>query len=168
MPEPGSMYAPDHATWVEVPDLAKGLCGQTRPIHFRGVCTVVLKLFMLSAADVAVFGQKTGSSRLSCAVWCVILTCLCALKRSPSYVNPTELALSSRNVYLAPEERDQAPEIRRGLLPPFTQVGAGGRDQRIPCCVRPCCAAGRSSCRAGTFGLSQYCAPRIHGPARHC
>ena len=58
MPEPGSMYAPDHATWVEVPELAKGLCGQSRPIHFRGVCTVVLKLFMLTRADVAVFGQK--------------------------------------------------------------------------------------------------------------
>ncbi|MDE5879392.1 MAG: pantoate--beta-alanine ligase, partial [Desulfovibrio sp.] len=54
MPEPGAMYAPDHATWVEVPELAKGLCGASRPIHFRGVCTVVLKLFLLTGADVAV------------------------------------------------------------------------------------------------------------------
>ena len=58
MPEPASMYAQDHATWVDVPELSRGLCGASRPIHFRGVCTVVLKLFMLTQANVAVFGQK--------------------------------------------------------------------------------------------------------------
>ena len=58
IPEPASMYAEDHATWVEVPDLSRIMCGLSRPTHFRGVCTVVLKLFMITQADVAVFGQK--------------------------------------------------------------------------------------------------------------
>ena len=58
IPEDGAMYAPDHATWVEVPDMARGLCGASRPIHFRGVCTVVMKLFWLVQPAVAVFGQK--------------------------------------------------------------------------------------------------------------
>lgn len=57
-PEPENMYAPDHATWVEVPALANTLCGLSRPIHFRGVCTVVLKLFMLAQPSLAVFGEK--------------------------------------------------------------------------------------------------------------
>ena len=57
-PEPENMYAPDHATWVEVPALANTLCGLSRPIHFRGVCTVVLKLFMLAQPSLAVFGGE--------------------------------------------------------------------------------------------------------------
>ena len=77
-PEPGLMYAPDHATWVEVPELAKGLCGQTRPVHFRGVCTVVLKLFLLTGADVAVFGQKDWQQQAICAAWRAISMCPCA------------------------------------------------------------------------------------------
>ena len=57
-PDPAGMYAPDHATWVEVPALAGTLCGLSRPVHFRGVCTVVLKLFMLAQPSLAVFGEK--------------------------------------------------------------------------------------------------------------
>ena len=116
MPEPGSMYAPDHATWVEVPDLAKGLCGQTRPIHFRGVCTVVLKLFMLSAADVAVFGQKDWQQQAILRRMVRDLNLPVRIETLPIVRESDGLALSSRNVYLAPEERAQAPEIRRGLL----------------------------------------------------
>ena len=116
MPEPGSMYAPDHATWVEVPELSKGLCGQTRPIHFRGVCTVVLKLFMLTQADVAVFGQKDWQQQAILRRMVRDLDVPVRIETRETVREADGLALSSRNVYLAPEERAQAPEIRKALL----------------------------------------------------
>lgn len=116
MPEPGSMYAPDHATWVEVPDLAKGLCGQSRPIHFRGVCTVVLKLFLLTGAEVAVFGQKDWQQQAIIRRMVRDLNVPIRIETRPTTREADGLALSSRNVYMTVQERAQAPEIRRGLL----------------------------------------------------
>lgn len=116
MPEPDSMYAADHATWVEVPDLAKDLCGQNRPTHFRGVCTVVLKLFMLSAADVAVFGQKDWQQQAIIRRMVRDLNLPVRIETRPTVREADGLALSSRNVYLSPQERAQAPHIRQGLL----------------------------------------------------
>ena len=115
-PEPGLMYAPDHATWVEVPELAKGLCGQTRPVHFRGVCTVVLKLFLLTGADVAVFGQKDWQQQAILRRMARDLNVPVRIVTRPTVREADGLALSSRNLYLTPEERAQAPEIRQGLL----------------------------------------------------
>ena len=57
-PEPSEMYAPDFCTWVDMDVLSKTLCGKSRPIHFRGVCTVVSKLFNIVTPDRAYFGQK--------------------------------------------------------------------------------------------------------------
>lgn len=116
MPDPGSMYEADHATWVEVPDLSRGLCGQSRPVHFRGVCTVVLKLFMLSAADVAVFGQKDWQQQAVIKRMVRDLNLPVRVETRPTVREADGLALSSRNVYLSPEERAQAPEIRQALL----------------------------------------------------
>lgn len=116
MPDPGSMYAPDHATWVEVPELSKGLCGQSRPVHFRGVCTVVLKLFMLTQADMAVFGQKDWQQQAILRRMVRDLNVPVRIETRETVREPDGLALSSRNVYLTPEERAQAPEIRQGLL----------------------------------------------------
>ncbi len=116
MPEPGSMYAPDHATWVEVPELAKGLCGQSRPIHFRGVCTVVLKLFMLTRADVAVFGQKDWQQQAIIRRMVRDLNVPTRIEARPTVREADGLALSSRNVYMTAAERAQAPEIRAALL----------------------------------------------------
>ncbi len=115
-PEPGLMYAPDHATWVEVPELAKGLCGQTRPVHFRGVSTVVLKLFLLTGADVAVFGQKDWQQQAILRRMARDLNVPVRIVTRPTVREADGLALSSRNLYLTPEERAQAPEIRQGLL----------------------------------------------------
>ena len=115
-PEPGLMYAPDHATWVEVPELAKGLCGQTRPVHFRGVCTVVLKLFLLTGADVAVCGQKDWQQQAILRRMARDLNVPVRIVTRPTVREADGLALSSRNLYLTPEERAQAPEIRQGLL----------------------------------------------------
>lgn len=116
MPTPASMYAPDHATWVEAPELAKGLCGQSRPIHFRGVCTVVLKLFLLTQAEVAVFGEKDWQQQAIIRRMVRDLNVPVRIETRATTREADGLALSSRNVYMTAEERAQAPEIRRGLL----------------------------------------------------
>ncbi len=115
-PEPGAMYAEDHSTWVEVPELAKGLCGQSRPIHFRGVCTVVLKLFNLTGADVAVFGEKDWQQQAILKRMVRDLNIPIRIETRPTVREADGLALSSRNVYLTEAERVQAPHIRKGLV----------------------------------------------------
>ena len=109
------MYAPDHATWVEVPELSHGLCGLSRPTHFRGVCTVVMKLFMLTQADRAVFGQKDWQQQAVLRRMVRDLNVPVRIETCPIVREADGLALSSRNVYLTPEERAQAPELQRGL-----------------------------------------------------
>ena len=116
MPEPGAMYAPDHATWVEVPELAKGLCGIDRPIHFRGVCTVVLKLLLLTGADVAVFGEKDWQQQAIIRRMVRDLNVPTRIVARPTTREADGLAMSSRNVYLTPDERAVAPQIRAALL----------------------------------------------------
>jgi pantoate--beta-alanine ligase len=115
MPEPGAMYPPGFATWVDVPDMAKGLCGASRPGHFRGVATIVAKLFLLALPNLAFFGQKDWQQ----------LAILKRLARDmgfpveivglPTVREPDGLALSSRNIYLSPAERAQAPALQEGL-----------------------------------------------------
>lgn len=116
MPDAQAMYQPDHATWVEVPEMSRVLCGQQRPIHFRGVCTVVLKLFMLTRADVAVFGQKDWQQQAILRRMVRDLNVPVRLETCPIVREPDGLALSSRNVYLEDAERRQAPQIRAALL----------------------------------------------------
>ncbi|WP_165078608.1 MULTISPECIES: pantoate--beta-alanine ligase [unclassified Desulfovibrio] len=128
MPEPGAMYAPDHATWVEVPELAKGLCGIDRPIHFRGVCTVVLKLLLLTGADVAVFGQKDWQQQAIIRRMVRDLNVPTRIEARPTTREADGLAMSSRNVYLTPGERAVAPQIRAALLEAREAVAAGETD----------------------------------------
>ena len=128
MPEPGAMYAPDHATWVEVPELAKGLCGVDRPIHFRGVCTVVLKLLLLTGADVAVFGQKDWQQQAIIRRMVRDLNVPTRIEARPTTREADGLAMSSRNVYLTPDERAFAPQIRAALLEAREAVAAGETD----------------------------------------
>jgi pantoate--beta-alanine ligase len=115
-PSAAEMYPADFSTYVEEQALSKFLCGASRPGHFRGVCTVVLKLFTIVAPDLAVFGQKDFQQ---CAV---IRRMVRDLNLSVRIVpvatvrEPDGLALSSRNSYLTPPERAQAPAIRRALL----------------------------------------------------
>lgn len=125
MPEPGAMYAEDHASWVEVPSLARGLCGASRPIHFRGVCTVVLKLFLLSGADVAVFGEKDWQQQAIIRRMVRDLNVPTRIVTRPTTREPDGLAMSSRNVYLTPAERAMAPQIRKALLLAREAVAAG-------------------------------------------
>ncbi len=128
LPAPGTMYAEDHATWVEVPELAKGLCGQTRPTHFRGVCTVVMKLFMLVQPQIAVFGQKDWQQVAILRRMVRDLNVPVRIESRPIVREADGLALSSRNVYLSPQERAQAPAIHASLQLAKALVAKGERD----------------------------------------
>ncbi|MEF2145446.1 MAG: pantoate--beta-alanine ligase [Desulfovibrionaceae bacterium] len=129
-PEPGSMYAPDHATWIEVPELARGLCGASRPIHFRGVCTVVSKLFHLVDPDVAVFGEKDWQQLAIIRRMVRDLDFPVRIVPQPIVREEDGLAMSSRNVRLTPEERLQAPGIQKGLA--MLQELVHGGERSVP------------------------------------
>lgn len=126
-PEPGGMYAPDHGTWVAVPELAKGLCGASRPVHFRGVCTVISKLFHLVGPDVAVFGEKDWQQLAIIRRMVRDLDFPVRIEAQPIVREADGLALSSRNVRLGPEERAQAPQIQQGLRTLQALIRSGER-----------------------------------------
>jgi pantoate--beta-alanine ligase len=115
-PSAGEMYRADFSTWVNEERVSGGLCGASRPGHFRGVCTVVLKLFTILQPGVAVFGLKDFQQ---CAVISRMVRDLdlpVRLVFAPTVRERDGLALSSRNTYLSPDERVEAPSLRRGLL----------------------------------------------------
>lgn len=114
-PQVEHMYGPDHDTWVEVPHLAQYLCGRTRPTHFRGVTTVVTKLFNLVLPDFAVFGQKDWQQLAIIKAMVRDLNMPVHIEGRPIVREADGLAMSSRNVYLTPEERAMAPFIYKGL-----------------------------------------------------
>lgn len=124
-PAPGAMYTPDHSTWVEVPELAKGLCGASRPGHFRGVCTVVSKLFHIVGPDVAIFGEKDWQQLAILRRMVRDLNFPVRIESQPIIRETDGLALSSRNVRLTEEERAQAPQIQKGLTMLQTLVHGG-------------------------------------------
>jgi pantoate--beta-alanine ligase len=110
------MYASDRSTFVEETALAQRLCGASRPGHFRGVCTVVTKLFHLFTPDAAVFGEKDFQQLAIVKRMVRDLDFPIEIIAGPTIREPDGLALSSRNQYLAAEERAQAPVIRAALL----------------------------------------------------
>ena len=115
-PTPGEMYRGNFSTWVNEESISRGLCGTSRPIHFRGVCTVVLKLFMIVQPDTAVFGLKDFQQCAVIARMVRDLDLLVRLVFAPTVREHDGLALSSRNAFLSPEERTEAPSLRRALL----------------------------------------------------
>jgi pantoate--beta-alanine ligase len=130
-PTPQSMYAPEAATWVEVPELARYLCGASRPTHFRGVCTVVAKLFLLVQPAVAVFGEKDWQQLAILRRMTADLGFPVEIVGGPIVREADGLALSSRNVYLSPEERAQAIHINKGLELAAAMVAAGEADPAV-------------------------------------
>ncbi len=116
MPEPGAMYPPGFATSVSVSGLTAGLCGASRPGHFDGVAVVVLKLLMLAMPGVAVFGQKDWQQLAMIRRMVLDLDVPVRIEGRPIFREPDGLAMSSRNVFLTPEHRAQAPAIHQGLL----------------------------------------------------
>jgi len=110
------MYLLNHLTYVRVDKLDKFLCGRSRPTHFQGVCTVVLKLFNICQPDFAVFGQKDWQQLIIIKKMVEDLNVGVKVVGHPIVREPDGLAMSSRNVYLSKEERKQAANIYQGLL----------------------------------------------------
>lgn len=115
-PTPNEMYFDDRSTFVEETALAEQLCGRSRPGHFRGVCTVVTKLFHLLAPVAAVFGEKDFQQLAIIRRMVRDLDFPIEILAGPTVREADGLALSSRNQYLSAEERAQAPVIRAALL----------------------------------------------------
>ena len=114
-PEAGAMYFPDRSITVTESLLSTHLCGATRPGHFDGVCTVVLKLFNLFQADAAVFGEKDVQQLAVLRRMVRDLDVAVEIIGHPTVREPDGLAMSSRNVRLTPQHRADAPRIRRAL-----------------------------------------------------
>lgn len=127
-PEAGGVYGPGHATWVEVPALARHLCGVSRPVHFRGVATVVTVLLNLAQPTMAVFGQKDWQQLALIRRMARDLHIPTDVVGRPIVREDDGLALSSRNVYLGPAERAQAPGLHQGLLNAAALARGGLRD----------------------------------------
>ncbi len=124
---PDEMYEPGHRTWVVVGDLTERLCGASRPTHFRGVTTVVTKLFGVVQPDHAYFGQKDAQQAFVIRRMTRDLDLGVDIVVCPTVREADGLAMSSRNVYLTPEQRVQAPTLRRALLAAEEMVAAGER-----------------------------------------
>ena len=114
-PEPAEMYAPDRSIWVDEEKLSKKLCGKSRPIHFRGVCTVVSKLFNICLPDVAIFGQKDAQQALIIKRMVRDLNFPVEIIVSPLIREASGLAMSSRNKYLSEEQKKDALSLSRSL-----------------------------------------------------
>ena len=107
-PEAEEMYEKDFCSFVDMTGLTEGLCGKTRPIHFRGVCTVVNKLFNIVTPDHAYFGQKDGQQLAVIKRMVRDLNMDIEIAGCPIVREEDGLAKSSRNTYLSPEERKAA------------------------------------------------------------
>jgi pantoate--beta-alanine ligase len=115
LPEPATMYKDGHSVYVDEGSLSKGLCGEKRPGHFRGVCTVVAKLFNLAHPDFAVFGQKDFQQAQVIKRMVRDLNFDLEIVVAPIVREASGLAKSSRNTYLSEKEREMATEISAGL-----------------------------------------------------
>lgn len=125
-PEPAEMYADNCTTWVKEEQLSTVLCGKSRPSHFRGVTTVVSKLFNAVLPDIAVFGQKDAQQA---AIICRMVRDLnfpIKIIVNPLIREPDGLAMSSRNRYLSPAERQQALSISCSLFTAAKHIKQSG------------------------------------------
>lgn len=114
-PSNESIYLPDASTFVNEHSCSQGLCGRSRPIHFRGVCTVVNLLFNLAQPNIAVFGQKDAQQVAVLKRMVRDLHIPVEIVVGPIVRESDGLALSSRNQYLTPRERAAAPKIHSTL-----------------------------------------------------
>src|SRR5205823_369534 len=130
-PEAALMYPPGFRTFVQVEGLQDVLCGQSRPGHFRGVATVVLKLLNIVQPDVAYFGQKDAQQ--VCIIQRMIrdLDVPIRVRVCPIVREPDGLAQSSRNQYLDPNQRRQASALYRALQEARELVEKGTRDASV-------------------------------------
>jgi pantoate--beta-alanine ligase len=123
MPSPADIYPADFSTYIEETKLQGFLCGQSRPGHFRGVCTIVGKLFNLFSPDLAVFGEKDFQQLAIIRKMVRDLDFNVKIVPVATVREADGLAMSSRNRYLSPQERAQAPVIRQALLEARSKAG---------------------------------------------
>lgn len=127
-PSVEEMYPPGALTWVTVEELSSKLDGRSRPGHFRGVTTVVSKLFQIVEPDTAFFGQKDAAQLAVIRRMVRDLNFSIEIVACPIIREPDGLAMSSRNAYLSPEQRKQALVLRRSLLKVQQLADAGQRN----------------------------------------
>lgn len=127
-PAPADMYPTGFDVHVHVGGVTKRLEGEFRPTHFDGVALVVLKLFNISGADVAFFGQKDYQQAVVIKKMVSDLNLRTKIEVCPIVREADGLAMSSRNKYLSPEERRQAPILKKSLDLAKSLIGAGNDD----------------------------------------
>jgi len=126
-PEAGAMYPPGYETYVDVESLSRGLCGASRPGHFKGVATVVLKLFNQVEPQAAVFGEKDYQQLVVVKRMAADLDVPVEVIGRPIVREPDGLAMSSRNTYLSPDERAAALCLYRALVAARELVVSGAK-----------------------------------------
>jgi pantoate--beta-alanine ligase len=149
-PGPGEMYAGDRSVFVEETALARTLEGKSRPGHFRGVCTVVAKLFHILMPNVAVFGEKDFQQLAIIRRMVRDLNFGLEIVGVPTVREQDGLACSSRNRYLSAEERDQAGLIRTALVKAADLVRSG------ECSINRILAAARSTIEMAPLARVDY------------
>ncbi len=127
-PAPEEMYAPDFSTFVETEGVSAGLCGKTRPTHFRGVCTVVSKLFHIVMPDKAYFGEKDAQQLAVIRRMVRDLNMDIEIVGCPIVREGDGLAKSSRNTYLSSEERKAALVLSKAVFAGKEKMEQGERD----------------------------------------
>jgi pantoate--beta-alanine ligase len=136
-PEVGDIYPEGFETEVEVTRVSKGLCGDVRPGHFKGVATVVLKLFSIVRPDVAIFGEKDFQQLTVLRTMARDLALDVEIVGAPLVRDPDGLAMSSRNAYLSGPDRLRALSISRGLRAAASLYEIGEREgERLLSVVR--------------------------------
>ena len=115
-PDATAIYPAGFSTYVQEEEVGMGLCGASRPGHFRGVCTVVLKLFHIVQPDAAIFGLKDFQQCMVLQRMVRDLDLPVQMILAPTVREADGLALSSRNRYLSVQERAQAPVLREAIL----------------------------------------------------
>jgi pantoate--beta-alanine ligase len=132
-PSPAEMYPRENLTWVLVEKLTEPLCGRSRPGHFRGVTTVCAKLFNIVGCDVAFFGQKDAQQAVVIRRMVADLNMPLEIVVCPTVREPDGLAVSSRNKYLSPQQRQDATQICTSLTQCRELIDAGERDASALC-----------------------------------
>ncbi len=115
-PTSTELYPPNFSTFAEETSISQPLCGQYRPGHFRGVATIVLKLFQLIQPQIALFGLKDAQQFFIIDRMVRDLHLDVRIEGVPTLREKDGLARSSRNIYLSPEEREKAPQLYQALL----------------------------------------------------